>query len=325
MGRVLSSGYAEIYEEFLSWIQNRVTAQGYESIKKGVYYLLKWFEAEEVTPCAATIRDAQRYKNEISAMVSKDGKALSSGTVCNRIKAGRTFFKYLVTMEAVKTNPFMEIKQPRVHEHLSRNVLTEVQMGCLLDKLKKFDEPKTARGRLGRYRLHVMAEFLYSTGLRVAEAASLVPSNIDTASRIVYVPEGKGKKSRAAFMTGYAAEVMALYLKRGRPAVFKRECGRLYGKTVVGAHYQRIMSVLNKGLKKICGELNLPEISSHGFRYSLGTHLLRGGCDMRYIQVILGHEALQTTQVYTRVDKDDIKDSLDRFHPRKWGKAVPEV
>jgi len=65
-------------------------------------------------------------------------------------------------------------------------------------------------------------------------------------------------------------------------------------------------------------------ITSHGFRHSLGTHLLRSGCDMRHIQVILGHEALSTTQIYTKVDKEDLKKSLDAFHPRRWNPRSPQ-
>jgi len=318
MGYVLHSPYAENWEAFLSWIQPRVTGQGYDSIRKTSYQVLKWLEYQGILPEELTIRDAQRYKQELSETVSKEGKPLSTGTIVNRIKAGRTLYKFLVLQGVITTNPFMEIKHPKMGDHISRNHLTEVQMGYLLGTLGKFDTAPTVRERLGTYRLHVMAEFLYATGLRIAEAASLIPSNIDTKSRLVYVPEGKGTKSRTAFMTAFAAEVMQLYLSRGREAVFG-PYGRGYGRTVFGAHPQRIMAVLNEGLRKHCAELQLPVISSHAFRYSLGTHLLRAGCDMRYIQVILGHESISTTQIYTRVDKDDLKASIDRFHPRKWG------
>jgi site-specific recombinase XerD len=223
-------------------------------------------------------------------------------------------------MEMIKTNPFMEIKPPRHGDRISRNVLSEVQMGYLLENLRKFDEPLCSNDRITKYRLHVIAEFLYSTGLRIAEAASLIPANIDTQSRIVYVPEGKGKKSRVAFMTSFASEVMALYLERGRKAVF-RSYGRSCGHTVFGTNGQRLSVFVSVGIKQACSMLELPEITSHAFRYSLGTHLLKAGCDMRYIQVILGHESLNATQIYTRVNKDDIKNSIDRFHPRKWGTA----
>jgi site-specific recombinase XerD len=320
MGRALSEPYAELYDEFLAYQRPRVTEQGYEAIRKTAYWLLKWFEEEDVLPQEASVRDARRYKAELSGRVTREGKALSAGTVHNRLKAGRALYKYLAAVGRIGTNPFMEIKPPRQGGHMSRNVLSEAQMGRLLGKLGKFDEGATARERAGNYRLHVLAEFLYSTGLRIAEAASLIPENIDTAARLVYVADGKGQKSRLAFMTSYACDVVSLYLKRGRAAVLG-PYGRSYGHTVFGAHPQRLMAVVNSGLGKACRGLELPEISSHAFRYSLGTHLLKAGCDMRHIQIILGHERLGTTQAYTRVDKDDIKDSLDRYHPRKPGKA----
>jgi site-specific recombinase XerD len=320
MAYFLSAAYADVFESFLAWEQNRVTAQGYTAIRKNTLNVLKWFEGEELPLEEATVRDALRYRNDLGGYTKKDGTALSTGTVHNRLKAGKTLFHYLVAEGIRRTNPFAEVKRPRLPEHYSRNVLSEVQMGCLLERLTRFDQAVSCRERLGRYRLHVVAEFLYATGLRIAEAAGLVPENIDTSSRLVYVPEGKGKKARLAFLTGFAAEVIKLYLERGRKAVLG-SYERGYGRTVFGAHPERLMSVVNRDLKTVCRELELPVISSHGFRHSLGTHLLRAGCDMRYIQIILGHDALATTQVYTRVDKDDLKDSLDRFHPRKWSRT----
>jgi site-specific recombinase XerD len=109
---------------------------------------------------------------------------------------------------------------------------------------------------------------------------------------------------------------MTRYLNRARRAVLSKS-GRKYGNTVFGVHPERLTAVVNQELKKNCRALDLPAITSRGFRHSLGTHLLRAGCDMRYIQAVLGHDSLQSTQVYTRVDKDELKDSLDRFHPRR--------
>jgi integrase/recombinase XerD len=317
MAYILSAGYADVFEAFLEYERPRTTGQGYESIRKTSYRLLKWFEAEEIPLEAAGIRDCIRYRNETAGRVKENGAGLSAGTVRNQVKAGKRLFAFLVASGKRADNPFRDVKPPRLPERYSRNVLSEVQMGCLLERLMRFDLGAGGRERRGRYRLHVLAEFLYATGLRIAEAASLIPENIDTVSRLVYIPEGKGRKARLAYMTGFASEVMRWYLKAGRQTVLGNY-GRGYGQTVFGTHPQRLMAVVNRDLKAVCRELELPEISSHGFRHSLGTHLLRAGCDMRYIQVILGHEALHTTQVYTRVDKDDLKDSLDRFHPRKW-------
>jgi site-specific recombinase XerD len=163
-----------------------------------------------------------------------------------------------------------------------------------------------------------LAEFLYATGLRIAEAASLLPENIDTRARRVYLPKGKGGKSRTAFLTGYAAEVMEIWLKQGRAALPGRG-RRKNGKQLFGTGRETLAKAANAELKKVCGELDIPVITCHGFRHSLGTHLLKSGCDMRHIQMILGHESLNSTQIYTRVDKEDLKNSLDQYHPGCMG------
>jgi site-specific recombinase XerD len=294
MAYTLSAGYAEAYESFLEYIKPRRSAQGCLSLCKNTRKILKWFETEEIALDRADIRDCIRYKNELGSMVKKDGSPLSAGTINNRLKAGKSLFKYLASVGRIPADPFREVPYPRMPERISYNVLSEAQMGCLLNHLLDFDSPPSRRGRLGHYRLHVIGEFLYATGLRISEAAALIPENVDAQSRIVYVPEGKGRKSRLAFMTGFAAEVMTQYLNRGRKAVLGGGTGK-YGQTLFGTHPERLMALVNKGLMKECRSLGLPVITSHGFRHSLGTHLLHAGCDMRYIQVILGHERLQTT------------------------------
>jgi site-specific recombinase XerD len=284
---------------------------------KNTRRILKWFETEEIALNQAGIQDCIRCKNELGSLTKKDGTSLSVGTVNNRLKAGKSLFKYLASAGEIAADPFREVPYLRMAERISDNVLSEAQMGRLLNHLLEFDGEPSARRRINHYRLHVISEFLYATGLRISEAAALIPANIDPQSRTVFVPEGKGKKARFAFMTGFSTEVMAYYLDQGRKTVLGQG-GRKYGQTVFGTHPERLMALVNEGLMKQCRLLGLPVITSHGFRHSLGTHLLHAGCDMRYIQVILGHESLKTTQVYTRVDKDGLKDSLDNFHPRRW-------
>jgi integrase/recombinase XerD len=317
MAYALSAGYTEPYESFLGYEKPRRSEQGYTSLCKNVRTLLKWFEAEEIALDRAGVQDCMRYRNELGSAVKKDGTPLSAGTIHNRLKAGKSLFKYLASTGRISADPFREVPYPRLPEHISHNVLSEAQMGRLLGRLLEFDGARSAGRRLNQYRLHVIGEFLYATGLRISEAAALIPENIDLLSRTVYVPEGKGRTARLAFMTGFAAEVMTQYIRRGRQVVLARG-GRKYGKTVFAAHPGRLTAMVNDGLMKVCLRLELPVITSHGFRHSLGTHLLHAGCDMRYIQIILGHERLQTTQVYTRVDKEELRDSLDAYHPRRW-------
>jgi len=110
---------------------------------------------------------------------------------------------------------------------------------------------------------------------------------------------------------------MARYLAVGRPMLM-HQFTRGHERTLFGAGKARVAEVVNGELRRVCAELELPVITSHGFRHSLGTHLLRSGADMRHIQAILGHESIATTQVYTHVEKEDLKKSLDAYHPRHW-------
>jgi site-specific recombinase XerD len=317
MGFTLGEPYASLYEEFLTWRKPRTSAQGYKALAARLRVVTGWLDGEEVPPEDAGIADVLRFKKEAGERLGKTGQAVTSGTIHNYLHCGRILFDYLVQTGRRKTNPFREVGYPRQTEHLSRNVLTAAQMNKLLETLAGFSGIPQRRRRLERYRLHVMAEFLYATGLRMAEAAGLIEENLDLERRMVYVPEGKGGVPRTAFLTGYAADVMREYLRAGRDAL---EAGQGQGRngTLFGACHDRLKIFLTRELNKIWTALELPVISSHGFRHSLGTHLLRAGCDMRHIQVILGHERLGTTQVYTRVDKEDLKNSLDKFHPRQW-------
>ena len=315
MGRVLSSPYAGLWEEFLDYEKPRVSCQGYASIREMSYHVLKWLEEQDILVEELTVQDALRYKAEVTGHVTKEGVPVTAGTCCNYLKAARRFFRYLVASGRRDSNPFYAVSYPRLPYHIHRNVLSEAQMNALLEHLRLFTDIES-------YRAHVIAELLYAAGLRIAEAAHLFPSDIDTRQRMVYVRQGKGGKSRTAFLSGYAAEVLEHYLTQGRGAVFRCYRGsRSQAHTLFGVGFPRLQQGVNAALRKACAALELPVITSHGFRHSLGTHLLRSGCDIRHIQVILGHEKLETTQIYTQVDRDDVKKSLDEHHPRQWNKV----
>lgn len=317
MSYVLADVYAGLYEEFLAYAKERVSTQGYKTLSGNVKRFLMWLESEDILPEEVSIQDAVRYKTYVSEKRNREGKEISIGGIHNYLKTARMIYRYLLQKESVSANPFEAVAYPRLPEYISRNVLTESQMHCLLEKMSKYYEKETSMKKLRAYRCHVLAEFLYATGLRIAEAASLVESNLDLEHRFVYVPQGKGGKPRTAFLNTYSAEIMKVYLQKGRSyflTIFNRsEEPRLFG-----ADASRLSIVLNEQLRTVCTELEIPVITSHGFRHSLGTHLLHNGCDMRYIQVILGHESLGSTQIYTKVYKDDLKESLDAYHPRKY-------
>ena len=318
MGQVISSPYAELYEGFLAWQKRRVSERGFIAAQNTVWEFLRWLEAQDILPDELTVQDAMDYKAAASAKLTKEGQPITAGACKNILKAARLFCRYMVLSGLRDSNPFMAVSYPRLGERINRNVLSEAQMNALLERLRLFNDVES-------YKAHVIAELLYASGLRIAEAASLLPEDLDTRQRLVYVREGKGGRSRTAFLTGYAAEVLKRYCERGRRLILRSYGGqRPKGNTLFCVGFSRLMNEMNPALKAACGALELPLITSHGFRHSLGTHLLRAGCDMRHIQVILGHEKLRTTQIYTQVDKDDVKASLDAHHPRKWKKEGGE-
>ncbi|TAL44200.1 MAG: hypothetical protein EPN91_04915 [Salinibacterium sp.] len=323
MGYVLSAATADLYDEFLAAQKSKVSVQGYTTLCGMTLRVLRWFEDEEIELAAVTIMDAVHFASWVSERVTEQGASVSTGTMHNYLKVARRFFDHLVRTERIASNPFLEIRYPRLPEHLSRNVLSEAQMGALLRELARFDESEIWYERERRYRVHVIAEFLYATGLRIAEASALTAENLDLERHLVYVPHGKGGSPRTVFLTTYASDIMERYLKTGRAAIM-HHFTRNHEHTLFGANKARVAEVVNGELRKVCLSLDLPIITSHCFRHSLGTHLLRSGCDMRHIQVILGHEALATTQIYTRVDKEDLKRSLDAFHPRQWNSRTQE-
>lgn len=320
MSYVLSEPYATLYEEYLEYEKRGLSIQAYESLQGQTMRFLKWLEEKELALQEVKIVHAMEFKNDMAKKTNIYGMSVSQGTVCNYIKTARRFYRWLLEREEVKTNPFLEIDYPRIPEHISRNVLTESQMNRLLERLRHFNEAGSKKEVARLYVCHVLSEFMYSTGLRIEEASKVKACDINFLSRYVYVRNGKGGKSRTAFLSEYAAGVLKLYLEKGKAKADMI----LYGgvrETVFSGIHESVMQMLNRSLKKLCIELELPVITSHGFRHSLGTHLLRSGCDMRHIQVILGHDKLSSTQIYTKVYAEDLKNSIDKYHPRQWIKS----
>jgi site-specific recombinase XerD len=305
---------AALYNAFLDYYRPRVSMQGYQTLKHLSRLVICRFEQKNIPLSAVSIQDAMEFRKNLYEHMK--GKQLSAGTVYNYLKMGRKLFGYLVKFEKRETNPFSDVQYPRLPDGISRNILTELQMNRLLESLSLFHEADTESGRLEQYRTHVVAVLLYATGIRIAEAAGLLLQNVDVKRREVVIRNGKGGKSRIAFLSGYAADVLGYYMRYGRKVLMGRGW-RKHPKRLFGVDTATLLSSVNRILSATCMKLKIPVITCHGFRHSLGTHLLRAGCDVRHIQLILGHEKLNSTQRYTRVDRDDLKNILDRYHPRQ--------
>jgi site-specific recombinase XerD len=303
-----------LYHAFLDYYQQRVSVQGYQTLKNLSRLVICRFERQDIPLNAVSVPDAMEFRKRLYEPAK--GKQLSAGTVYNYLKAGRKFFGYLVKCEKRETNPFSDVQYPRLPDGISRNILNEIQMNRLLEALSLFHDAETESKRLERYRAHVVSVLLYATGIRIAEAAGLLPKDVDIKRREVVIRNGKGGKSRIAFLTGYASDVLDYYMRYGRKVLLGRGWRKCPDR-LFGTGSETLMSAVNRELSETCLKLKIPVITCHGFRHSLGTHLLRSGCDMRHIQMILGHEKLNSTQRYTRVDRDDLKNIIDKYHPRQ--------
>lgn len=317
MGYFLSAGYAEIYEDFLAWQKPRITAKTYYVRRSHSYRILKWFEKENIPLKEATIEDIILYKEALSGQVTEKGIPFTAGTINQYLNLTKLLFQYLVLSGERISNPMQEIDFIQHPFRLNRNYLNEPQMYRLLGKLAQFDEATSMAGKRRRYRAHVIAETLYATGLRQHELALVEEDHINIAEKTIYIPCGKGGQSRTAFLTKYASDILELYLNKGRPAAMPSYLVKEHPERVFGSW---LADTIQTELRIVCKEINIPIITCHGFRHSLGTHLMKAGCDIRHIQAILGHQSISSTTVYTHVDKDDLKKSLDEYHPRQWSK-----
>ena len=222
----------------------------------------------------------------------------------------KDFFHYLKKEGIILADPAAYIELPKVPRTISRDIpkLEEI------NRLISFMDKNTPLGLRNR----AMIEIMYGTGLRVQEILNLRIEDIDFENRYVTVREGKNKKDRVVPVNLIALESVKEYMgetgerQPGEYVFLKEESrGRIDIQTVRG-----MISVYARkaGIKK--------HLVPHSFRYACATHMLYNGADIRYIQEMLGHSCLSTTQGYTKVVKEGLKRMLRRFHPREGHDAV---
>ena len=156
-------------------------------------------------------------------------------------------------------------------------------------------------------------ETLYGTGIRVGEAARADVSDLDVREGVLLVRSRKGRKDRIVPVQGRAAVALGTYLAEACPELLKRPDAALF----VSRHGARLSIVGRRAAVRRHGEAIGLRISPHTLRHTCATHLLRGRADIRHVQELLGHRSLTTTALYARVVVDDLREVLERTHPRR--------
>ena len=236
--------------------------------------------------------------------LQKEGLARS--TIRLRFSAYRSFFKFLVHRHGYPSSPVAEVELPKADKPLPV-VLTLTQMEELLALPMKTELPAQAPSWMHE-RDAAILELFYSTGLRLAELASLDLSDIDFVNESVRVL-GKGSKERLVPIGSHAIAAMTQYQLAASvhdgPLFLSKLRKRLSTRS------------LNSVLKRYLALSSIPfNVTPHKFRHSFATHLLDHGADLRSVQALLGHASLSTTQIYTHVTKERLREAYQNAHPR---------
>ena len=291
------------------------------SLRSRVRKLFRYLDESSLTIDSVRYKEASGYQGWLIETGKKDGNRFSPKTILGYMGTASGFYDYLKLRGIVVSNPFKRIKRIRIEKKVPGKLLKEKEMEILLNELSEFDTPLGRQGKfkekMAKYRTHLIAELQYSTGLRIGEAALLKVEDIDFDKGIVHVRRGKGGKPRIAFLNDYAKEVLRLYTDKVRKLLLTEQND---SSLLFGVNWRNLGSSVNDVLADTCKKTKLTRITSHGFRHAVGYHLLKNGCGIRHIQAILGHDCIKSTEIYTKVDKEDLRNILDVFHPRKWNK-----
>ncbi len=216
----------------------------------------------------------------------------------------KNFYEFLSLEDLIKNNPCETIKQPKISKILP-HYLTEQEVDKLLDI-----DLKTPYD----YRNKAMLELLYATGIRVSELINLKINNLDLENDLIRVL-GKGSKERISPISDTAEKYLKIYILDYRNLLLKKKDSDYLFINNFGNKISR--QGFFKNLKQIAKRQGInKEISPHTLRHSYATHLLAHGADLRIIQELLGHSDISTTQIYTHLLNDKIKEDYIKYHPR---------
>lgn len=236
-----------------------------------------------------------------------DHQPLSPTSVARAVVAVRGFHKF-VSRATNTVDPSKSVKPPSLAKRLPKAITTK-EVEAILDAAGIGGTPLSIRDR-------ALLELLYGSGARISEIVSLKVGDIDLSSSTVRL-FGKGSKERIVPVGSFAVAAIEQYLVSARPSLVKRENGALFLNAHGGGLTRQGAWLI---LKAAAGRAGLAERTSpHTLRHSFATHLLDGGADIRVVQELLGHASVTTTQVYTLVTVERLREAYVTAHPRALG------
>lgn len=289
-------------DEFLDtlWLERGLSQNTMDSYRNDLYKLLGWMEQNNYRLSFISLSGLQDYQ---SWLMDKDYKQTSRARMLSAI---RRLFQYLHRQKVRADDPSALLITPKLPKRLPKD-LSEEQVDDLLSA-PNTEDPIELRDK-------AMLELLYATGLRVSELVTLTMENMSLRQGLVRVV-GKGGKERLVPMGENAIEWIERFLQYGRPTLL----GEQTSDVVFPSKRARVMTRQTfwhriKHYSVIAG-IDVDQLSPHVLRHAFATHLLNHGADLRVVQMLLGHSDLSTTQIYTHVATERLKQIHHDHHPR---------
>jgi len=276
---------------------NTIDAYLHDVDKLKQYFISKSVKKELIRISSDDLKDFLMWVNELGMLPPTQARVLSG------LKA---FFKYLVLENIINTDPSALLESPKTNRKLP-DTLNIVEINTIIDAID-LSKPEGMRNK-------AILEILYGCGLRVSELTGLRISNLYLDIDFIKIL-GKGNKERLVPIGSDAVKYLRIFIDEIRvhiqvktgneDFVFLNNRGNPISRVMV---FLIIKNLAEKtGIKK--------SISPHTFRHSFATHLIEGGADLRAVQEMLGHESITTTEIYTHLDRDYLRETIIHFHPR---------
>lgn len=245
------------------------------------------------------------YNEAKEYVIYLNKKSDAKSTISRKLSSLRTFYKYLVLNNKAESNPFLLVSSPKKEKRIPKFINYNN-----MEEILNVPNIKTKEGQRER----VILEVLYASGVRVSELVNIKLKDIDFSNKNILIL-GKGSKERLVSFGDYALEYINLYLKEGRKLLLDgvKSDYLIVGKKSEKLTTRRVEQIIDDIIKKTSIKLN---ITPHMFRHTFATHLLDNGCDLLVVQELLGHASLSSTEIYTHVSNEHLREVYLKCHPR---------
>lgn len=297
-----------LLEKFLEWLKvHNYSPTTIRSRRDDLMKFVNWCEERSIILVGeVTQQQVERYQRWLANYRRADGKTLCAQSQARFLTSVKVYFRWLTRQHYLTASPASELEMPRIGDKLPKAILTAAEIETILLQ----PDVTTSRGLRDR----AIMETFYSTGIRRAELANLRLADLDKERGMLSVRAGKGGKDRVIPIGERALAWIEQYLSESRPHLtatgdegflFVSREGKRWNVTGLGLTVHRYVAsaAINK------------QGSCHLFRHTMATLMLEGGADIRYIQQMLGHVELSTTQIYTRVSDRKLKEVHSNTHP----------